>query len=93
MLQQSLQKQMQLADSASHRSLQHVTIYFLYYYFLIIMHFCILYQTEILCSSLLQPVAPCVSLTESVQVYKEHCRMAREFHQVKHEIAALEDRK
>uniref|UniRef100_H3BX86 Map3k7 C-terminal like n=1 Tax=Tetraodon nigroviridis TaxID=99883 RepID=H3BX86_TETNG len=41
----------------------------------------------------LQPVAPCVSLTESVQVYKEHCRMAREFHQVKHEIAALEDRK
>ncbi|CAG00457.1 unnamed protein product [Tetraodon nigroviridis] len=28
-----------------------------------------------------EPVAPCVSLTESVQVYKEHCRMAREFHQ------------
>ncbi|CAG5873395.1 MAP3K7 C-terminal-like protein [Menidia menidia] len=41
----------------------------------------------------LQPVLPCVSLRESVQVYKEHCRMAREFHQVKHEIAVLEDRK
>uniref|UniRef100_A0A3B4YIZ3 Map3k7 C-terminal like n=1 Tax=Seriola lalandi dorsalis TaxID=1841481 RepID=A0A3B4YIZ3_SERLL len=41
----------------------------------------------------LQPVPPCVSLRESVQVYKEHCRMAREFHQVKHEITALEDRK
>ncbi|XP_017273631.1 MAP3K7 C-terminal-like protein [Kryptolebias marmoratus] len=41
----------------------------------------------------LQPVLPCMSLKESVQVYKEHCRMAREFHQVKHEIAVLEDRK
>ncbi|XP_042355685.1 MAP3K7 C-terminal-like protein isoform X2 [Plectropomus leopardus] len=41
----------------------------------------------------LQPVPPCVSLRESVQVYKEHCRMAREFHQVKHEIAVLEDHK
>ncbi|KAA8586899.1 hypothetical protein FQN60_000735 [Etheostoma spectabile] len=41
----------------------------------------------------LQPVPPCVSLRESVQVYKEHCRMAREFHQVKHEIAVLQDRK
>ncbi|XP_029304598.1 MAP3K7 C-terminal-like protein [Cottoperca gobio] len=40
----------------------------------------------------LQPVPPlCVS--ESVQVYKEHCRMARGFHQVKHEIAVIEDRK
>ncbi|XP_037125766.1 MAP3K7 C-terminal-like protein [Syngnathus acus] len=41
----------------------------------------------------LQPVSPCVSLKESVHVYKEHCRMAREFHQVKHDIAALEERK
>ncbi|XP_056141469.1 MAP3K7 C-terminal-like protein [Lampris incognitus] len=41
----------------------------------------------------LQPVPPSVSLRESVQVYKEHCRMAREFHQVKHDIAVLEDRK
>ncbi|KAM6984589.1 MAP3K7 C-terminal-like protein isoform 1-T1 [Tautogolabrus adspersus] len=41
----------------------------------------------------LQPVPPCVALRESVQVYKEHCRMAREFHQVKHDIAVLEDRK
>ncbi|XP_076026860.1 MAP3K7 C-terminal-like protein [Genypterus blacodes] len=41
----------------------------------------------------LQPVPPCVSLRESVQVYREHCRMAREFHQVKHDIAVLEDRR
>ncbi|KAJ0061603.1 hypothetical protein NL108_005697 [Boleophthalmus pectinirostris] len=41
----------------------------------------------------LQPVPPCVSLRESVQVYREHCRMAKEFHQVKHEISVLEDRK
>ncbi|XP_019715112.1 MAP3K7 C-terminal-like protein isoform X2 [Hippocampus comes] len=32
-------------------------------------------------------------LQESVHVYKEHCRMAKEFHQVKHDIAALEERK
>lgn len=44
-------------------------------------------------SAVLQPVPPCVALRESVQVYKEHCRMAREFHQVKHEITTLEDRK
>ncbi|XP_041657562.1 MAP3K7 C-terminal-like protein isoform X1 [Cheilinus undulatus] len=43
--------------------------------------------------SIAQPVPPCMSLRESVQVYKEHCRMAREFHQVKHDIAVLEERK
>ncbi|KAL6098672.1 MAP3K7 C-terminal-like protein [Pungitius pungitius] len=41
----------------------------------------------------LQPVPPCGSLRESAEVYKEHCRMAREFHQVKHDIAVIEDRK
>ncbi|CAL8364061.1 unnamed protein product [Lota lota] len=41
----------------------------------------------------LQPVPPCVSLRESVHVYREHCKMAREFHQVKHDIAMLEERK
>ncbi|XP_014327261.1 MAP3K7 C-terminal-like protein [Xiphophorus maculatus] len=41
----------------------------------------------------LEPVPPCMSLRESVQVYKEHCRMAREFHHVKHEISVLEERK
>ncbi|KAF4082052.1 MAP3K7 C-terminal-like protein [Ictalurus punctatus] len=41
----------------------------------------------------LQPVLPCQSLKESVQVYRDHCRMAKEFHQVKTEIALLEDRK
>uniref|UniRef100_A0A3P9PB20 Map3k7 C-terminal like n=1 Tax=Poecilia reticulata TaxID=8081 RepID=A0A3P9PB20_POERE len=44
-------------------------------------------------SNVLQPVPPCMSLRESVQVYKEHCRMAREFHHVKHEISVLEERK
>uniref|UniRef100_A0A8B9JB63 Map3k7 C-terminal like n=1 Tax=Astyanax mexicanus TaxID=7994 RepID=A0A8B9JB63_ASTMX len=28
-----------------------------------------------------------------VQVYRDHCKMAREFHQVKTEIALLEDKK
>ncbi|XP_051542105.1 MAP3K7 C-terminal-like protein isoform X2 [Myxocyprinus asiaticus] len=41
----------------------------------------------------LQPVLPCRSLKESVDVYKDHCKMANEFNQVKHEIARLEDRK
>lgn len=84
---------MQLTDLVSHKSLLHVTIYFLCYCFNYneCLHFVLSWNP--LCSSLLQPVAPCVSLTESVQVYKEHCRMAKEFHQVKHEIAALEDRK
>ncbi|XP_056593205.1 MAP3K7 C-terminal-like protein [Triplophysa dalaica] len=41
----------------------------------------------------LQPVLPCQSLKESVDVYKDHCKMANEFNQVKHEIAWVEDRK
>ncbi|KAI2659816.1 MAP3K7 C-terminal-like protein [Labeo rohita] len=41
----------------------------------------------------LQPVLPCRSLKESIEVYKNHCKMANEFNQVKHEIARLEDRK
>lgn len=41
----------------------------------------------------LQPVPPCVSLRDSVQVYRDHCRMALELHQVKHDIAVLEARK
>ncbi|KAL1266626.1 hypothetical protein QQF64_002301 [Cirrhinus molitorella] len=41
----------------------------------------------------LQPVLPCRSLKESIEVYKNHCKMANEFNQVKHEIATLEDRK
>ncbi|KAL0994922.1 hypothetical protein UPYG_G00129340 [Umbra pygmaea] len=39
------------------------------------------------------PVPPCSSVRESVQLYRDHCRMAKEFHQVKHEISVLEDRK
>ncbi|XP_041706207.1 MAP3K7 C-terminal-like protein [Coregonus clupeaformis] len=41
----------------------------------------------------LQPVPPCSSLRESVQVYRDHCMMAKEFHQVKHQISLLENRK
>ncbi|XP_016093327.1 MAP3K7 C-terminal-like protein [Sinocyclocheilus grahami] len=41
----------------------------------------------------LQPVLPCRSLKESIEVYKNHCKMADEFNQVKHEITRLEDRK
>ncbi|KAJ8266661.1 hypothetical protein GJAV_G00133180 [Gymnothorax javanicus] len=41
----------------------------------------------------LQPVLPCQSIKESVQIYRDHCKMATEFHQVKTEIALLEDRK
>ncbi|XP_043106613.1 MAP3K7 C-terminal-like protein [Puntigrus tetrazona] len=41
----------------------------------------------------LQPVLPCRSLKESIEVYKNHCKMANEFSQVKHEIDRLEDRK
>ncbi|XP_056265541.1 MAP3K7 C-terminal-like protein [Pseudoliparis swirei] len=48
-------------------------------------------QTSLDLEQRLQPVPPCGSLRESVQVYKEHCRMARDFHQVKHEIAVIED--
>ncbi|KAJ8342543.1 hypothetical protein SKAU_G00324710 [Synaphobranchus kaupii] len=41
----------------------------------------------------LQPVLPSESVKESVQVYRDHCKMATEFHQVKNDIALLEDRK
>ncbi|XP_066555946.1 MAP3K7 C-terminal-like protein [Amia ocellicauda] len=41
----------------------------------------------------LQPLPPCHSSTESMQVYKDHCKMAKEFHDVKKEIALLEERK
>ncbi|XP_073686137.1 MAP3K7 C-terminal-like protein [Garra rufa] len=41
----------------------------------------------------LQPVLPCRSLKESIEVYKNHCKMANEFNQVKHEIDMLEDKK
>ncbi|XP_006628265.1 MAP3K7 C-terminal-like protein [Lepisosteus oculatus] len=41
----------------------------------------------------LQPLPPYQSLPESLQVYKDHCKMAKEFHDVKKEIARLEERK
>lgn len=54
-------------------------------------HVCFLPDISLIFST--QPVPPCVSLTESVLVYKEHCKMAREYHKVECEIAALEERK
>ncbi|KAM9205521.1 MAP3K7 C-terminal-like protein isoform 1-T1 [Mergus octosetaceus] len=41
----------------------------------------------------LQPLPPCHDSTESMQVYKQHCKIAEEYHEVKKEIALLEERK
>ncbi|XP_040432562.1 MAP3K7 C-terminal-like protein isoform X3 [Cygnus olor] len=40
----------------------------------------------------LQPLPPCHDSTESMQVYKQHCKIAEEYHEVKKEIALLEER-
>ncbi|EHB03089.1 TAK1-like protein [Heterocephalus glaber] len=41
----------------------------------------------------LQPLPPCHDSAESMQVYKQHCQIAEEYHEVKKEIALLEERK
>ncbi|XP_025057112.1 MAP3K7 C-terminal-like protein isoform X2 [Alligator sinensis] len=41
----------------------------------------------------LQPLPPCHDSKESMQVYKQHCKIAEEYHEVKKEIALLEERK
>ncbi|OCT91229.1 MAP3K7 C-terminal-like protein [Xenopus laevis] len=41
----------------------------------------------------LQPLPPCNSSKESKQVFKQHCKIAEEYHEVKKEIALLEERK
>ncbi|ELK15927.1 TAK1-like protein, partial [Pteropus alecto] len=41
----------------------------------------------------LQPLPPCHDSPESMQVYKQHCQIAEEYHEVKKEIALLEERK
>lgn len=41
----------------------------------------------------LKPLPPCHDSTESMQVYKQHCKIAEEYHEVKKEIALLEERK
>ncbi|XP_007941708.2 MAP3K7 C-terminal-like protein [Orycteropus afer afer] len=41
----------------------------------------------------LQPLPPCHDSAESMQVFKQHCRIAEEYHEVKKEIALLEERK
>ncbi|XP_053312773.1 MAP3K7 C-terminal-like protein [Spea bombifrons] len=41
----------------------------------------------------LQPVPPCNTSKESMQVFKQHCKIAEEYHEVKKEIALLEERK
>ncbi|XP_008589198.1 PREDICTED: MAP3K7 C-terminal-like protein isoform X2 [Galeopterus variegatus] len=39
------------------------------------------------------PLPPCQDSVESMQVYKQHCQIAEEYHEVKKEIALLEERK
>lgn len=41
----------------------------------------------------IKPLPPCHDSTESMQVYKQHCKIAEEYHEVKKEIALLEERK
>ncbi|KAM4701394.1 MAP3K7 C-terminal-like protein [Discoglossus pictus] len=41
----------------------------------------------------LQPLPPCNTSKESMQVFKQHCKIAEEYHEVKREIALLEERK
>nr|XP_004654454.2 MAP3K7 C-terminal-like protein [Jaculus jaculus] len=41
----------------------------------------------------LQPLPPCQDSVESMQVFKQHCQIAEEYHEVKREIALLEERK
>ncbi|XP_038200868.1 MAP3K7 C-terminal-like protein isoform X2 [Arvicola amphibius] len=41
----------------------------------------------------LQPLPPCQDSVESMQVFKQHCQIAEEYHEVKKEIALLEERK
>ncbi|XP_060226671.1 MAP3K7 C-terminal-like protein isoform X2 [Meriones unguiculatus] len=41
----------------------------------------------------LQPLPPCHDSVESMQVFKQHCQIAEEYHEVKKEIALLEERK
>uniref|UniRef100_G3SVB8 MAP3K7 C-terminal like n=1 Tax=Loxodonta africana TaxID=9785 RepID=G3SVB8_LOXAF len=41
----------------------------------------------------LQPLPPCHESPESMQVFRQHCQLAEEYHEVKKEIALLEERK
>ncbi|KAM4044470.1 MAP3K7 C-terminal-like protein [Anomaloglossus baeobatrachus] len=41
----------------------------------------------------LQPLPPCNTSKESMQLFKQHCKIAEEYHQVKREITLLEERK
>jgi hypothetical protein len=44
-------------------------------------------------SFFVQPLPPCHDSVESMQVFKQHCQIAEEYHEVKKEIALLEERK
>ncbi|XP_038622298.1 MAP3K7 C-terminal-like protein [Tachyglossus aculeatus] len=41
----------------------------------------------------LQPLPPCHGNKESIQVFKQHCQIAEEYHEVNREIARLQERK
>lgn len=40
-----------------------------------------------------KPLPPCHDSAESMEVFKQHCQIAEEYHEVKKEIALLEQRK
>ena len=40
-----------------------------------------------------KPLPPCHDSEESMEVFKQHCQIAEEYHEVKKEIALLEQRK
>ncbi|XP_012302150.1 MAP3K7 C-terminal-like protein isoform X4 [Aotus nancymaae] len=40
-----------------------------------------------------EPLPPCHDSVESMEVFKQHCQIAEEYHEVKKEIALLEQRK
>ncbi|KAF5927567.1 hypothetical protein HPG69_016206 [Diceros bicornis minor] len=40
-----------------------------------------------------KPLPPCHDSPESMEVFKQHCQIAEEYHEVKKEIALLEERK
>lgn len=41
----------------------------------------------------LKPLPPCQDSLESMQVFRQHCQIAEEYHEVRKEIALLEERK
>ncbi|KAK2503098.1 hypothetical protein MC885_005243 [Smutsia gigantea] len=49
--------------------------------------------TDLFSLLFVKPLPPCHDSLESMQVFKQHCQIAEEYHEVKKEIALLEERK